>query len=70
VPLEHRTWLENTFKNSYPPPEKGMAYPFTRMGFSYFWGNPNSMQGASEYLVKANSEIFVEKVESIEEYCK
>lgn len=70
VPLEHKNWLDKTFRMSYPPPGQSMAYPFTRMGFAYFWGNPKTIQGASEYLVKANSEMFVEKVETIEEYCR
>jgi hypothetical protein len=67
---QHINWINETIKKSYPPPEEGIPYPFTRMGFSYFWGNQQSVMGASEYVVKPDAKIYIEKVETIEEYCR
>ncbi len=69
ISREHINWLTETFIKSYPKEANSMAYPFTKMGYSFFWGNPKSMQGASEYVVKPNAKVFVDKVESIEAYC-
>lgn len=65
----HIAWINEIVSKSYPPPDQGMPYPFTRMGYTYFWGNHQSHMGASEYIVKPDAKIFVDKVETIEEYC-
>ncbi|MFI5390993.1 MAG: hypothetical protein ACHQYQ_06495 [Bacteriovoracales bacterium] len=69
VPREHINWVTETFAGSYKKDPNSMAYPFTKMGYAFFWGNPKSMQGGSEYVVKPNAKIFVESVESLETYC-
>lgn len=67
---EHKKWMEEIISKSFPSPDEGMPYPFTRMGFSYFWGNQQSVMGASEYVVKPDAKIFIDKIETIEEYCR
>ncbi len=63
----HLTWLNDTLKKSYEG--SNIKYPFTSMGFSFYWGNKD-IQGASEYLIRAGATIWVEKFNSIFDYCK
>lgn len=64
----HRDWynLQMTLQN-YDDPSKG--YPWTRLGYTYDWGNAESEIGLSEFVVAASSTVAVEKVYSNEEYC-
>jgi hypothetical protein len=70
VSPDHLKWLNGTIEGSFSSPGQGNSYPFTRLGFSYFWGNPQTKMGASEYVVKPTAKIFIDKVETIEEYCR
>jgi hypothetical protein len=63
-----RKWLEDTIKSSFHNQEKN--YPFTRMGYAYYWGNSNNFMGASEYVIRGRATIYIEKVETIADYCK
>lgn len=64
----HRDWynLQMSLQN-YDDPTKG--YPWTRLGYTYDWGNPESEVGLSEFVVAASSTVAVEKVYLTEEYC-
>ena len=64
----HRDWynLQLSLQN-YDDPSKG--YPWTRLGYTYDWGNPASEIGLSEFVIAAGSTIGVEKVYSTAEYC-
>ena len=53
-----KTWLDETWKNSYD--NIGKRYPFTKRGFAYYWGNPNTQVGGSEYIIERNSHVFIE----------
>jgi len=43
-------------------------YPWTRLGYTYDWGNPNSHVGLSEFVIKNNSNIAVKSVQTTKEY--
>jgi hypothetical protein len=64
----HRDWynLQMSLQN-YDDPSKG--YPWTRLGYTYDWGNPESEIGLSEFVVAASSTVAVEQVYLTEEYC-
>jgi hypothetical protein len=65
----HRDWYNLQVKlDNYDDPSKG--YPWTRLGYTYDWGNPQSEVGLSEFVIFASSKIMVEKVYATEEYCK
>ena len=51
----------------YDDPSKG--YPWSRLGYTYDWGNPESEVGLSEFVVAAKSKVVIEKVYSNAEYC-
>lgn len=64
----HRDWynLQLSLQN-YDDPSKG--YPWTRLGYTYDWGNPTSEIGLSEFVIAAGSTVGVEKIYSTAEYC-
>jgi hypothetical protein len=52
---------------AYDDPSKG--YPWTRLGYTYDWGNPESEVGLSEFVVAAGSTVSIEAVSDNETYC-
>lgn len=58
-------------------------FPWTRLGFTFDYGGglskdsgnnnssePNLAVGATEFVIKSNSKVFVESVETIDQHCK
>lgn len=66
VSQEYVTWFDDLSSQSYG--EKG--YPWTRLGYTYDWGNPNSEVGLSEFVINTGATIEVDGVTSTEDYCK
>ena len=57
---ENAMWFKNWFdKTSSTAYRKEGGYPWTRLGYSYDWGNPNSKYGLSEFIVKEDAQIEV-----------
>jgi acetolactate decarboxylase len=56
---EHYGWFVNNIATTYFAESE---FPWTRLGYTFDWGNPSSTVGANEYVLKANSEVVVEKV--------
>lgn len=63
--FEHIEWFNIQYDKSYGL-EK--SYPWTRLGYTYDWGNPNDEIGLSEFIIRKNAEVAVEKLESFEDY--
>jgi hypothetical protein len=63
-------WFDNNILSSYFPAPNQTKYPWTRLGYTYDWGNPNSEIGLSEFVLKQNSTIIIKSVSSAEEYLK
>ena len=51
-------WFKNWFDKEKVSRSKD-AGPWTRLGYTYDWGNPNSKYGLSEFIVKDGAEIEV-----------
>ncbi len=45
------------------------GYPWTRLGYTYDWGNPESEVGLPEFVTLKNVPLGVNKVEGTLEYC-
>jgi hypothetical protein len=45
------------------------GYPWTRLGYTYDWGNPNSEVGLSEYVTRKKAPLGVKRVVGTLEYC-
>ncbi|MCB1160405.1 MAG: hypothetical protein H7A25_15225 [Leptospiraceae bacterium] len=66
VSAEHKKWIQNLKESSYG--EKG--YPWTRLGYTYDWGNPKTEMGLSEFVIKKGSKVEIASVAKTEDYCK
>ena len=53
---EYRTWFEANMDYS------DTGYPWTRLGYTYDWGNTENEVGASEYILAEGAEIVVVQV--------
>jgi hypothetical protein len=62
--VEYKTWFNNNILYSYFPER----YPWTRLGYTYDWGNLDSHVGLSEFVIKKNSIVTVDSVNSIADY--
>nr|VFK12958.1 MAG: hypothetical protein BECKLFY1418C_GA0070996_100212 [Candidatus Kentron sp. LFY] len=45
------------------------AYPWTGLGYTYDWGNPDSEVGASEYILSPGSKYIIGRVMQTVDYC-
>ena len=54
TPQAHIDWYNEQVKTN--------AYPWTRLGYTYDWGNPATKVGLSEYIIRVSSEVEVNKV--------
>ena len=44
-------------------------YPWTRLGYTYDWGDPANKVGASEFLIREGSVVIVSSITDTEQYC-
>lgn len=62
---EHQDWFNAQITKSYFQEHK---FPWTRLGYTYDWGNPHSAIGLSEFIVKQDAEVVIEKVARYDDY--
>ncbi|MBI5680163.1 MAG: hypothetical protein HZC47_04630 [Methanobacterium sp.] len=60
----YKKWFNDNIISSYFPKK----YPWTRLGYTYDWGNPYSHVGLSEFVLKNNSQITVKSVQTTNDY--
>lgn len=60
TPQGHIDWFNDQARTN--------PYPWTRLGYTYDWGNPATKVGVSEYIVRVSSEIEVSRVVPTLEY--
>ncbi len=53
VSPEHAAWIDSLKASSYG----AAGYPWTRLGYTYDWGNPSSEIGLSEYVIAAGATV-------------
>jgi hypothetical protein len=63
---DYKDWFNSNIIYSYYP----MRYPWTRLGYTYDWGDSASHVGLSEFIIKANSTITVKSVTPTDQYLK
>lgn len=66
VSPEHKEWFLNQKKISYGPD----GYPWTRLGYTYDWGNPRDHVGLSEFVIKQGATVKIHEVYSTGNYCR
>jgi hypothetical protein len=60
TPQAHINWFNDQVRTN--------TYPWTRLGYTYDWGNPATKVGVSEYIIRVSSEVEVNKVVPTLEY--
>lgn len=63
----HRDWFNLQRSLSY---DEKNGYPWTRLGYTYDWGNPESEVGLSEFVTWAKTPVTIKQVAITEDYCK
>ncbi|GBC59785.1 hypothetical protein DENIS_0726 [Desulfonema ishimotonii] len=63
---EHKKWISDLANRSYD--ENG--YPWTRLGYTYDWGNPADEVGLSEFVIRKGAFVEVRSVSENAAYCK
>ncbi|GAA3530311.1 hypothetical protein [Zobellella aerophila] len=64
---DYRNFYENLYYKSF----RGSAgVPWTGLGYTYDWGNPNSEVGASEYILVPGVAYEIKEVTPTMEYCR
>lgn len=64
----HKEWINQLRLDSYYNC-KGDKYPWTQLGYTYDWHPRNkSHVGISEFVIKANSDIYVNKIAATNDY--
>jgi len=61
----YRQWFHDLKQKSYGAD----GYPWTRLGYTYDWGNPKSEIGASEFVIQAGVTVKIHSVSSTVSYC-
>ena len=64
---EYKQWFEKTKAARYHP-VSGPPYPWTRLGYTYDWGNPTAPFGLSEFVIREGAEIIVKSITPTEDY--
>jgi hypothetical protein len=63
---EYVKWFEDLRSKSY---NATGGYPWTRMGYTYDWGNAQSEIGLSEFVINSGVAIKVKSVQTNDKYC-
>jgi len=62
----HKAWITNLKATSYGP----NGYPWTRLGYTYDWGQSKSHVGLSEFVVREGAQVQVREVQNLQAYCQ
>lgn len=65
VEAQHQQWINELKASSY----EQNGFPWTRLGYTYDWGNPETEIGASEFVVRKGASITIKSVKQTGEYC-
>jgi len=66
VGTQYRNWFNDLKSKSYGE----NSYPWTRLGYTYDWGNLKSEVGLSEFIIRDGSTIKIHSVTDTLNYCK
>lgn len=66
VSQSHRKWINDLIQTSYGPD----GYPWTRLGYTYDWGNPDNEIGLSEFVIRSGATVTVKTVTDTLGYCQ
>ncbi len=65
----HLQWMCYNWTLSYGNDDPLKNYPWTALGYTYDWGNPEDHRGLSEYVASGGSQVVFESLTPTELYC-
>ena len=65
----HLDWMCTKWNNSFNDPDPKKRYPWTGLGYTYDWGQPNPI-GQSEFVAPQGTTVLIESVTGTEQYCR
>ena len=68
VNSDYHKWYKDNILRSYFPNVGEIAYPWTRLGYTYNWAIGANEIGLSEFVVKKNTKIYIQSNQSIYDY--
>ncbi len=63
---QHIQWFNKMQNQSYGE----YGFPWTRLGYTYDWGNPQSEIGLSEFAIRPSATVQIRSVTTIDAYCR
>jgi hypothetical protein len=66
VDREYKRWFNCLKEKSYGKD----GYPWTRLGYTYDWGNPDNEIGLSEFVVRKGATVEIQSVWPTLDYCR
>jgi hypothetical protein len=63
---DYKTWFNSNIISSYYP----IKYPWTRLGYTYDWGDSKTHVGLSEFVLTQNATVTVKSVTPTDAYLK
>jgi len=67
VAQDHKNWFNTTRDKIYDVNNHG--YPWTRLGYTYDWGNPESEIGLSEFVIQKGAPMKIHWAAKVDKYC-
>lgn len=67
ISCDHFEWFTRNLRGMYQTPN-GPGFPWTRLGYTYDWGNPQKHIGLSEFVVRAGASVEVYRVVPTDKY--
>lgn len=65
----HAQWLCNTWVNRYGASDETMRFPWTALGYTYDWGNPDDPEGATEFVAPGGTEVTLSAIIKNDDFC-
>lgn len=69
VTRDHLEWMCENWERSYPPGDVRGSYPWTGLGYTHDWGNPDDPVGASEYVAPPGAVLRLHALVPTATYC-
>ena len=66
ISKDYQQWFNDLARTSYG----ANGYPWTRLGYTYDWGNPESEIGLSEFVIRSGAVVKIHSVTGTSDYCR
>lgn len=67
ISCDHFEWFTTNLRKMYQTPN-GPGFPWTRLGYTYDWGNQQNHIGLSEFVVRKNASVKIHRIVPTDTY--